>query len=198
LLLLLVLAPVGSSATKQKLFWLLKLILLLLLGTKTHRGGGKTHICWGAYSEIEEKTHNFHAKNQGPIHIIEKQKPEKTRNCHHKRWDSACKAQRWRTQKEQNGQHTKWASKQTTLQILQPHKNNHEVSDYFKAVDHCSCISGAPLPAVCNTLFLQSGGGPYFHLFKKIFTASSVCHGIILQISDFMLVNICQVSMHPR
>jgi hypothetical protein len=34
LLLLLMLAPVGSSATKQKLFWLLKLILLLLVGTK--------------------------------------------------------------------------------------------------------------------------------------------------------------------
>jgi hypothetical protein len=73
-----------------------------------------------------------------------------------------------------------------------------EVSDYFKAVHHCSCISGAPLPAVCNTLFLQSGGGPYFHLFKKIFTASSVCQGVILQISDFMLANICQVSMHPK
>jgi hypothetical protein len=28
------LAPVGSFATKQKLFWLLKLILLLLVGTK--------------------------------------------------------------------------------------------------------------------------------------------------------------------
>jgi hypothetical protein len=62
------LAPVGSSATKQKLFWLLKLILLLLLGTKHTVEEVKSIFAKEHIQKLRKKHKQFHAKNRGPIH----------------------------------------------------------------------------------------------------------------------------------